>query len=251
MRACGLVSVSFRDHTPEEIAAAAHACGLSCIEWGSDVHAPAADAARLAAVAAISAENHIRISSYGSYFKIGRDAPSDFPPYIRAAKALGTRIIRLWCGTKGYAAYTADELARLFADCREIERIAAAADVIVCMECHGGTVTDCAEGTAALMDAVGSAHFRMYWQPNQFRTVEENLRCAAFCAPYTEVIHVFNWKGREKYPLAAAADIWRRYLACFPEKIPLLLEFMPDGRIESLAAAAAALRALAEGETKE
>ena len=119
------------------------------------------------------------------------------------------------------------------------------------MECHGGTVTDCAEGTAALMDAVGSAHFRMYWQPNQFRTVEENLRCAALCAPYTEVIHVFNWQGKAKYPLAAAADVWRRYLACFPETIPLLLEFMPDGRIESLAAEAAALRALAEGETKE
>lgn len=251
MRTCGLVSVSFRDHTPAKIAATAHACGLSCIEWGSDVHAPAADAAQLAAVAAVSAENHIRISSYGSYFKIGRDAPSDFPPYIRAAKALGTKIIRLWCGTKGYAAYTADELARLFADCREIERMAAAADVTVCMECHGGTVTDCVEGAAALMDAVGSAHFRMYWQPNQFRTVEENLRYAAFCAPYTEVIHVFNWQGKAKYPLAAAADVWRRYLACFPEQIPLLLEFMPDGRIESLAAEAAALRALAEGERKE
>ena len=65
------------------------------------------------------------------------------------------------------------------------------------------------------------------------------------------MIHVFNWQGKAKYPLAAAADVWQRYLACFPEKIPLLLEFMPDGRIESLAAEAAALRALAEGEKKE
>lgn len=245
MRACGLVSVSFRDKTPAQIVDAAHACGLACIEWGSDVHAPADDPARCAAIAALCAAHGIRVSSYGTYFRIGRDAPRDFAPYLDAAAALGTKILRLWCGTKGYAAYTADELGCLFADCRKIEKMAAAAEVTVCMECHGGTVTDCAEGAKVLMDAAGSAHFRMYWQPNQFRTVAENLRYAAFCAPYTEIVHVFNWQGKAKYPLRGAADIWRQYLACFPARVPLLLEFMPDDRIESLANEAAALREIA------
>ena len=39
----GLVSVSFRDKTPPEIIKAAAGAGLSCIEWGSDVHAPFSD----------------------------------------------------------------------------------------------------------------------------------------------------------------------------------------------------------------
>ena len=108
MRACGLVSVSFRDKTPAQIVDAAHACGLACIEWGSDVHAPADDPARCAAIAALCAAHGIRVSSYGTYFRIGRDAPRDFAPYLDAAAALGTKILRLWCGTKGYAAYTAD-----------------------------------------------------------------------------------------------------------------------------------------------
>ena len=36
----GLVSVSFRGHTPREILEEMKKVGLSCIEWGSDVHAP-------------------------------------------------------------------------------------------------------------------------------------------------------------------------------------------------------------------
>ena len=36
----GVVSVSFRQHTPEEILEATRAAGLSYIEWGSDVYAP-------------------------------------------------------------------------------------------------------------------------------------------------------------------------------------------------------------------
>ena len=39
----GLVSVSFRQHSPEEILPAVKAAGLSCVEWGSDVHAPCND----------------------------------------------------------------------------------------------------------------------------------------------------------------------------------------------------------------
>lgn len=36
----GLVSVSFRNHSAKEIIQAAKDAGLTCIEWGSDVHAP-------------------------------------------------------------------------------------------------------------------------------------------------------------------------------------------------------------------
>ena len=47
----GLVSVSFRQHTPKEILEAVKAAGLSCIEWGSDVHAPHTDLGRLGEIA--------------------------------------------------------------------------------------------------------------------------------------------------------------------------------------------------------
>ena len=43
MYKCGLVSVSFRNNTVEEIVKAVKYAGLSCIEWGSDVHAKNTD----------------------------------------------------------------------------------------------------------------------------------------------------------------------------------------------------------------
>ena len=39
----GLVSVSFRPYTPEDILKAMTKAGLNYIEWGGDVHAPAGD----------------------------------------------------------------------------------------------------------------------------------------------------------------------------------------------------------------
>ena len=43
----GLVSISFRKNTVEEIFEAVKGAGLSCIEWGSDVHAPYNDSQKL------------------------------------------------------------------------------------------------------------------------------------------------------------------------------------------------------------
>lgn len=246
MRKCGLVSVSFRAKTPKEIVSAVRKCGLSCIEWGSDVHAPQTDKERLEEIRRLCVESGISVSSYGTYFKIGVNKTAELEEYIKAAKLLGTNILRLWCGTKGYGEYSPEEFKALICECREIAAVAKKSAVKVCMECHNGTVTDCKEGALALMREVGSDSFRMYWQPNQYKTEEENLGYACLIAPYTEIIHVFNWAGEEKYPLKDAADIWKKYLACFAEDIPLLLEFMPDGKIESLETEAKALFGIAE-----
>ena len=97
------------------------------------------------------------------------------------------------------------------------------------------------------MTAIDSPHFRMYWQPNQFKSIEENIAYAKLLAPYTEYIHVFNWKGEQKMPLCEAIDVWKRYLTAFDTNKTLLLEFMPDGDIRSLEREAAALRKIVEG----
>jgi len=92
-----------------------------------------------------------------------------------------------------------------------------------------------------LMREVGSPYFQMYWQPNQFRTVEENLTYAKAISPYVKVLHVFNWKEHEKNPLEEAIDVWKDYLSCFDGSQTLLLEHMPDGKLETLAGEAEAL----------
>lgn len=230
----GLVSISFRSSGVHEIIDAVKAAGLSLIEWGSDVHAKCTDAENLHRIREATESAGLSCSSYGTYFKLGKNSLDELSQYINAARILGTGILRLWCGTKGYAEYTESEKDALISECRSAARMAEESSVVLCMECHNGTFTDCLAGARELMERVNSNAFRMYWQPNQYRTEEENIEYARAIAPYTRVVHVFNWEGDNKYPLAEASEIWKKYLSFFNEDTALLLEFMPDGKIESL-----------------
>lgn len=238
---CGLVSVSFRGKTPEEIVRAAAAAGLSCIEWGSDVHAPCEDISKLQSIAQLQKEHGIYCSSYGTYFRIGVNAAEELERYIAAAEILGTKVLRLWCGNKGSAKYTAEEREKLLAECIALAEIGEAHGVKLCMECHLNTFTDTKETALWLMESVNSPNFRMYWQPNQYASEAENLVYAKLLSPYTEYIHVFHWREKEKFPLHESREIWKKYLSCFSGNKTLLLEFMPDGKIESLPGEASAL----------
>ena len=238
MHKIGLVSVSFRQNSPKEILSAMNGAGLSVIEWGSDIHCPPQKAKEIAKE---QNEFNITCCSYGTYFKIGVTPTDEIYAYITAAKILGTDILRLWCGNKNSEDYSDCEKEILFSECRALAKIAKAEGVTLCMECHIKTYTNRKESALELMQAVGGEHFKMYWQPNQFNSDEENIASAKLLFPYTEHIHVFNWKQKEKYPLADAKDIWKKYLSNFKDNT-LLLEFMPDGKIESLKTEADALR---------
>ncbi|MBQ3557104.1 MAG: sugar phosphate isomerase/epimerase [Oscillospiraceae bacterium] len=240
--ALGLVSVSFRQHTPEDILQAVKAAGLSCVEWGSDVHAPCRDMERLREIAVRQKEHGISCSSYGTYFRLGETPIKELENYIQAAKILGTNILRLWCGVKSGKDMTNEERNALLEACKKAAEIAKSSEMTLCMECHRETFTENPDDAVWLMRAVNSPHFRMYWQPFQWQNLEENMKNAAKVANYAEHIHVFNWRGKEKFPLAEAVEEWRDYLEQFSTPRTLLLEFMPKGTLEELACEAAALR---------
>jgi sugar phosphate isomerase/epimerase len=196
---------------------------------------------------ALQAAYGIGCSSYGTYFRIGETPMTELVHYVHAAKALGTNLLRLWCGTKSGKDMTAAEREALLAACREATAIAAAHGVTLCMECHRKTFTENPDDAVWLMQAVNSPHFRMYWQPFQWQTAAENLENAKKLAPYATHIHVFNWKGDRKLPLCEAISEWQQYLSHFPAPRTLLLEFMPNGTIEELPAEAEALKTILGG----
>lgn len=240
---CGLVSVSFRKNSVEEIIDAVKENGLSCIEWGSDVHARPEDEEALNKIIFLQEKEGIKTSSYGTYFRFGQSELSELEKYIAAAKKLGTDILRLWCGTKGSLDYTAEEKEALYIEAREAAKIAEKHNVYLCMECHPNTLTDKKEPASELMGAVSSPNFKMYWQPNQFESLEENIEYIRLLKPYITHIHVFNWEGLEHYPLKDNPEKWLTYLSELgDDERTLLLEFMPDHRIESLKEETAALK---------
>lgn len=241
----GLVSVSFRQHSPEEIIKAAKAAGLSCIEWGSDVHAPCRDLQRLREIAELQREYGMGCSSYGTYFHLGITPTEELQDYIAAAKLLGTDVLRLWCGSKNGEDYTESETLVLMEQCKVAAKMAEAEGVTLCMECHRKTFTQRLSDALLLMQTVNSPAFRMYWQPFQWQSPEENLIYAEAIAPYTRHIHVFQWKGDDRFPLRDGIGEWRDYLRKFSAGHTLLLEFMPDDQLSTLAAEADALRQIA------
>lgn len=243
----GLVSVSFRSSSPEQILSAMSEAGLTHIEWGSDIHAPFNDRARLTELARLQSELGISCSSYGTYFRLGETPIELLENYVDAAETLGTRILRLWCGTKSGADMTEGERAALLLECERAEEIARKRGATFCFECHRRTFTERIEDTYALMKKVNSPHIRTYWQPFEWLSVEENRESARARAPFCEHIHVFNWRGSEKLPLSEAIDTWRGYLSEFSGPRTLLLEFMPDGKLSTLAQEAEALRKIIEG----
>jgi len=63
----GLVSVTFRQLTVEEIGELATECGLQAVEWGGDVHVPPGDFA----AARRALDTGLKVAAYGSYYRAG------------------------------------------------------------------------------------------------------------------------------------------------------------------------------------
>ena len=124
MKNIGVVSVSFRECTPEQIIKAVKEAGLSCIEWGSDVHAPQNNPEALQEIVRLQNEYGISCSSYGTYYRLGVNTLDELKAYIDAAKLLGADILRVWCGVKAPQNYSEEEKENFFAECRDAARIA-------------------------------------------------------------------------------------------------------------------------------
>ncbi|MGI6494814.1 MAG: sugar phosphate isomerase/epimerase family protein [Kiritimatiellia bacterium] len=252
----GIVSISFRPLAPRDLLARAAAAGLECIEWGSDAHAPprlpdgeSRDAAleRLSTLARATREAGLAVSSYGTYFRLGATPPGDFPALLEAARALGAPILRVWAGARGFSEMDGAERAGLLRAAREATARAADAGIVLCLECHPNTATDCPEGSAFLLEGVPG--LATYWQPNPFHDEAWNLAHLRLVAPRVKIAHVFHWIADEtrtvrRHPLAEGTGPWTRYLADLPPAVPLLLEFMPDDSPDSLPREAGALRTL-------
>lgn len=238
----GLVSISFRKNTQREILEAMSRSGLRYIEWGSDVHAPYKSIDMLRELAEMQRQYGVTSSSYGTYFRIGETPTEELVDYVNAARILGTDTLRLWAGRKSGKDLSIQEMEKFMRACEDAADVAERENVKFCLECHVNSFTERLEDALMLMDNVGSKHFKMYWQPFKYLSVEENLNYLQKIEKYVEHIHVFNWDPDGRYPLADGIDNWKKYLAALSRPRTMLLEFMPDDLLSSLPREADALR---------
>lgn len=242
----GLVSVSFRSLTVEEIIRQAKEKGLAAIEWGGDIHVPKGDLNRAKEVRALMQAAGLLVASYGSYYRVGveGEASEAFLPVLDIAEALGAPLIRVWAYNKECPDATEEEYRAVAAELSLIAAMAEKRGIRIGMECHCGTLTDRYDGTLKLIEYAAHPNLYAYFQPNQKYDEAYNWAAAEALLPYIAHVHVFEWDKNGRYPLRDGLAIWQKYAALFEKAgrpVGFLLEFMPDDRVESLGREAEAL----------
>lgn len=246
----GLVSISFRELSADEVIKATAAAGLKGIEWGSDVHVPAGDIETAEKVGKLTREAGLEVFAYGSYYRAGEneDPAKDFMPYLQSAVALGAPSIRVWAGAKW--SWRADEayVAKVFKDTQIICDMAAEHGIKICYEYHGWTLTDNRFSALDTLDNIKRDNMYLYWQPNFTLTKEENILALKMVRAKMNDVHVFNWdECGARYPLAEAKELWKEFVDIIKSDDKdhnLMLEFIPGNTLEQLNADAAILNEL-------
>jgi sugar phosphate isomerase/epimerase len=245
MLRAGLVSVTFRQRDPAEVAALARSNGLEQIEWGGDVHVPPGDETNTKRVRALTLSAGLSVAAYGSYFRLG--ASQDFEPVLQTARWLGAPTIRIWAGSRASRATDRNQFEAIALELRTVASRAAAAGITVSLEFHPATLTDTTESAVRLLGAAVHPAIRSYWQIPPGWSEEEQQASLHALQPWLSHLHVFHWTGPslERRPLVEAQSHWEqllRYAATDGREHGALLEFVRDDSPAALVGDAACLR---------
>ncbi len=221
----GLVSITLRKHTPEEIIDLVNQAGADVIEWGGDVHVPPGDTALAERVGQQTRDAGLAVSCYGSYYRLGlagfdpgngAAVYPEFPAVLDAAVALGAPMIRVWAGREASGQIEASARRRAEADALAIAEQAHAQGVGITYEYHTKTLTDEIDSACRLLAATDHPAVTTLWQPPNDQPEDYILRSLESVIPRLSNVHVFHWifpgGQRERRPLAEGEARWRSYL---------------------------------------
>lgn len=227
----GLVSVTFRQLSPESIVGLCAESGLQVIEWGGDVHVPPGDTAAARHVGEITRAAGLSVAAYGSYYRLGGTGGPPFQAMLAAAEALGAPAIRVWAGGKGSADASENERAAVVGDAMRCADLAAEKGICICYEFHGGTLTDTTGSAVELLAETGHPFIRTLWQPPHGKSQEECAASLRALVPRLHHVHAFHWwpDHAHRLPLADGRGRWAAYVAelrSAQRDADILLEFV-------------------------
>jgi sugar phosphate isomerase/epimerase len=244
----GLVSITFRKLSPEEVISLCVKAGVQAIEWGGDVHVPAGAVARAKEVGQWTREAGLMVAAYGSYYRLGggEKNTATFEQVLSSAAALGAPTIRVWAGIKASKEYISEERAAVVDDGLRVADLAAKRGITVCLEYHPNTLTDDADSVRLLLKELDHPNIEFLWQPPIDETVAASAARLIEVLPRLRNVHVYYWKpGVERRPLAEGEAGWRSYIDIVRQTgkpVDFLLEFVVNDSPEQFIGDAATLR---------
>jgi 3-dehydroshikimate dehydratase len=186
-----LVSVSFRSLKPREIIDLVAKAGLDGIEWGGDIHVPPGNLTNAQQVRQLTVDAGLRISSYGSYYRLGETQLS-FEPVLETGLTLAALTIRVWAANVGSAQASSDYFRTVADELVEVSRQAPQLGIAIALELHDGTLTDSIESTCQLVDRVNRPTTTCYSQPPHGQSLTERLAGIRQLGQRISNIHVFH-----------------------------------------------------------
>jgi len=237
----GLVSITFRQLTPQQIVELCHKNQLQVIEWGGDVHVPHGDINAAMQVGLLTREYGLDVAAYGSYYRLAA-SPADglhFSAVLASAVALQTKAIRVWAGNRGSEDADPRWRNEVIQDALHCADLASEKGITICYEFHGGTLTDTLESTCDLLAATEHPFIKTLWQPPHGRPLEECLNGLRTLARRIHHVHGFHWwpDSSHRLPLRVGKDRWTAYvseLRALGLDANILLEFVAGDSPQSL-----------------
>ncbi len=247
----GLVSISFRSLSSDEIVQLVTESGFAGIEWGGDVHVPHGNVAIAQATRKLTRDAGLSVAAYGSYYRFDEcieDSEKDGPEFgavLDTAEALGAPSIRVWVGRKNATDYSELERGRIVDRTREIADEAANRSIRIDFEFHDNTLTHTNESTVQLLDQVGHPNVRTLWQtPLQVGHTYRSIGLETLLDRVSN-IHC-NYFAENGWPdqlaLSEGRDEWADYLDILERSDQsrwILIEHVKDHSVENFRADAA------------
>jgi len=209
----GLVSVTFRKLSTDEIIDIVKEAQLDGIEWGGDIHVPHGDIIKASNVYKHCKEEGIAVAAYGSYLRLGGvGSQNAFESVLETASALNTQTVRVWSGNVDSQNANNHYKAQIIEETHLLCEKALAYHLDIAFEFHGGTLTDNAFTTLELLKAVDMPNLKTYWQVLECTAEDKQLESLILLMPYLSNIHVYHQIFYNRFPLNEAGNLWKDYL---------------------------------------
>ncbi len=245
----GLLSVTFRKLTANEIVKLVVKAKLDAIEWGGDIHVPHGDIQTAKDVAHMTEEEGLSVASYGSYYRVGcsENQNVSFEKVLESAIALKAPAIRVWAGDR--SSEVADEAFwdEAVNDTKTIADLAQSAGIQIHFEFHNNTLTDTNETTQKLLDLVDHTNVLSNWQPKTEWNVDQRLTSLRSLGIKLANIHAFQWETGIRLPFGEGYQEWQTYISYLKSMNKsrfVMLEFVRDDQPEQFLQDAEVLKKL-------
>lgn len=158
----GLASVTFRQKSAEEVVRIAKENNVPYIEWGADVHVK--DVKEAESAKKICDDSGIKISSYGSYYRVGSCKKNEWKNICEIAHRMSAESVRVWLGTSDSEKTSKEEYEKLLRDARDMCDVASGYNLIISAECHDNTFNNNTDAYLKFINDLQRENFRTYFQ---------------------------------------------------------------------------------------